>query len=481
MHEFMPAENHSEFATIDHLTSLFAKRKLSPVEVVTEFLRRIERLNPQLNAYLTVTAELALRAASRAEKEWSHRKSASSSDKPLLGIPVALKDNIWTRGVRTTIGSRILRDYVPTEDATVVRKLARAGAILLGKTNLHEFAYGVTNNNPHFGPVRNPWALDRISGGSSGGSAVAIAAGMCTAALGTDTGGSLRIPGALCGVVGLKPTFGRVSVYGVAPLSPSLDHVGPLTRSVSDAATMLGVLCGRDPRDATSVGGKEDFSRALRKPLPKFRLGRPREYFWDELDDEVRSVADAAILDMVQGGVKLREVSLPGVRDSLRSATKIALAEARYGHERAGYFPAHAGEYGEDIRTWMEAGSDIRAIDYLAAFAIQKTIRAEFEAAFENVDVIVTPTLPVIAPLIGATHVTIGEQNMDVRTALLAFNRPANFTGYPAISIPCGFTREGLPVGLQLIGRPFDESTLLRIALFYERGHTWRDTHPPLD
>src|ERR1035437_2572826 len=311
------------FATIEELSVQLAKRKVSPVDLTELFLRRIERYNPQLNAYLTVTAERALTAARRAETELTRSRSRPSGrHRPLLGIPIAFKDNIWTRGIRTTAGSKVLRDFVPAEDATVARKLARAGAILLGKTNMHEFAYGITNNNAHYGPVHNPWAPDRISGGSSGGSAAAIAAGLCVASVGTDTGGSIRIPSAMCGIVGLKPTFGRVSVYGTVPLAPTFDHVGPLARSVRDAAILLGMLAGRDRLDPTSSAHRvEDFRAALRQPLRKFRLGRPREYYWEKLDGEVRRAAEAAVRDMESRGAVVREISLPHLRESNEAAT----------------------------------------------------------------------------------------------------------------------------------------------------------------
>ncbi len=332
-------ENRIAFASIAELSKLLRGHALSPVELTEIFLRRIERLNPKLNAYLTITADRAMADARRAEKELSRRGSPKNESRALLGIPIALKDNIWTRGIRTTVGMKILADFVPSEDATVARRLARAGAILLGKNNLHECAYGVTNNNPHYGPARNPWELSRISGGSSGGSAVAIAAGLCVAAVGTDTGGSLRIPASLCGVVGLKPTFGRVSVHGTFPLSPSMDHVGPLARNVADAAVMLGVLSGRDPKDPTASGRTvDDYSSALRKPLRKFRLGRPREYFWQRLDPEIRQITEAAVRDFEEHGAALAEVSLPHVSESMDPATHIAAAEGRRVHEKAGFF-----------------------------------------------------------------------------------------------------------------------------------------------
>jgi aspartyl-tRNA(Asn)/glutamyl-tRNA(Gln) amidotransferase subunit A len=475
----MKNEESLAFATIEELAALLAKRKISPVELTELYLRRIERQNPALNAFLTVTAEHALAAARRAEKQLLHHRTSQHENFLLLGIPITLKDNIWTRGIRSTAGSKILRDFVPSEDSTVARKLSRAGAILIGKTNLNEFAYGITGGNAHYGPVHNPWAFDRIPGGSSAGSAAAIAAGLCAASVGTDTGGSIRVPSALCGTVGLKPTFGRVSVFGTMPLAPSFDHVGPLARSVADAAILLSLIAGRDPLDPTSAAKPvEDFRGALRKPLRKFRLGRPREHFWEMLDPEVRRAAEAAVRDMEKRGAVVSEVSLPHLKDSLDAATDISLAEALHVHEAAGYYPARAADYGEEVRQRIDAGGKVPANRYLAGFDVRKRLLAEFDAAFQNVDAIVTPTVPVPAPLIGAESVSIDGEQFGVRPAIVGHARPANFTGLPAISIPCGFTRDRLPVGLQLIGRAFDEITLLRIASFYERVNDWRERHP---
>src|ERR1700730_7044838 len=475
----MKIEESVPFATIEELAALLAKRKISPVELTELFLRRIELQNPALNAFLTVTAEHALVAARRAEKQLLHRRGSQHENSTLLGIPFTIKDNIWTRGIRSTAGSIILRDFIPSVDSTVARKLSRAGAILIGKTNLNEFAYGITGGNAHYGPVHNPWALDRISGGSSAGSAVAIAAGLCAASIGTDTGGSIRVPSAFCGTVGLKPTFGRVSVFGTMPLSPSLDHVGPIARSVGDTAILLGLIAGRDPLDPTSSPRPvQDYRGALRKPLRKFRLGRPREHYWEKLDPEVRRAAEAAVRDMEKRGAVVREVSLPHLNESLDAATDISLAEALHVHEAAGYFPARAAEYGEEVRQRIEAGGKVLANRYLAGFDVRKQLHAEFDAAFQDVDAIVSPTVPVPAPLIGAETVQIGGEQIGVRPAIVGHTRPANFTGLPAISIPCGFTRAGLPVGLQFMGRAFDEAALLRIAHSYEREHDWRARHP---
>jgi aspartyl-tRNA(Asn)/glutamyl-tRNA(Gln) amidotransferase subunit A len=464
--------------SIAELGPLLQKRKLSPVELAQAFLGRIEQWNPKLNAYLTVVAEAALAEARRAEHEIHHRRYRG----PLHGIPLSLKDNIWTRRVRTTAGSKILTDFVPSEDATVVRRLRRAGAIIVGKTNLHEFAYGVTTENPHFGPTRNPWDLARIPGGSSGGSAAAIAAGLCCGSIGSDTGGSIRIPAALCGIVGLKPAFGRVSVHGVVPLSPTLDHVGPLARTVTDAAILLDAIAGRDPLDPTTMG----FPRLprllpLRKAAHRLRLGRPREFFFERLDGEVERAVEAAARDFERLGTQIAQVPLSHLHEATEPSTHIALAEALHYHQSCGYWPARAADYGDDVRKRLEMGGDVRAVDYLRGFEVQKLVCREFAAALQSVDAILAPTTPAAAPRIGEKLLSLGGEEEPVRGALLRLNRPANLTGLPAISIPCGFTRAGLPIGLQLIGRRGDELGLLRIALLYEQAQDWHRARPRIE
>ncbi len=463
------------FLSVEQAGRLLRSKKISPVDLVEAALARIERLNPRLNAFLTVTAEAARQSARRAEREILKRRYRG----PLHGIPLSLKDNIWTRGVRTTAGSKILADFVPEADATVARKLFRAGAILIGKTMLHEFAYGITSENPHYGPVRNPWALERVSGGSSGGSAAALASGIGFASVGTDTGGSIRIPAALCGIVGLKPTFGRVSSYGVVPLARSLDHTGPLARTVADAAIMLRVIAGRDPLDPTAAAKLvPDYRGSLRGGLRSVRLGWPREYFFERVDAEVKKAIEAAAKEFEKLGAAIEEISLPNVSASDEPSTQIALAEANSYHELAGFFPARAAEYGEDVRKRLEMGRSVRAVDYLAALEARKKVVADFEAAFVRVDAILAPTVPVPAPQMGEKVVKIGAEEESVRSALIRMNRPGNFTGLPAISIPCGFTREGLPIGLQLMGRAWDEARLLRIACAYEQATEWHTRHP---
>jgi len=461
------------FLPVEQAARLLRRKEISPVDLVESALERIERLNPSINAFLTVLADRARREAKRAERAFLR---TSKSLGPLYGIPISLKDNFWTRGIRTTAGSRILEKFIPERDSEVATRLARAGAILLGKTNMHEFAYGITNDNPHFGPTRNPWNRERITGGSSGGSAAAVASGIGFAATGTDTGGSIRIPSALCGVVGLKPTFGLVSVEGVVPLAASLDHAGPIARSVTDACVLFEAMGGEYPKGAASP----DY-RTLRKNRPRrFRLGWPKEYFFERVQGEVRGAIDAAAKCFKSLGARIEEVSLPHLIESADAGTNIALAEATHYHESQGYFPARAAEYGDDVRRRLEQGRDVRATDYLRAFEAKHRMGADFDEAFKRVDAIIAPALPVAAPRLGESDLTIGGEKETVRSALVRLSRPANITGHPALSIPCGFTRDGLPIGLQMIGPRWGEGRLLALGLAYEEATDWHNRHPEL-
>ena len=467
-----------DFASIEEIARLFRKRKLSPVELTKLMLSRIEQLNPQLNAYITVTAELAIAQAKKAETElFSSRSRKGHIDRGALhGIPISLKDNIYTAGIRTTAGSRILRDFIPLHDARVVTLLREAGAILLGKTNMHEFAYGVTSNNPHFGPVRNPWDLNRIPGGSSGGSAAAVAAGLCYGSIGTDTGGSIRIPASLCGVIGLKPTLGRDSVDGVIPLSPRLDCVGPLARTALDAALLLEPIL---------IKGKgESNFRSLRRisgKSRKLRLGLPREFFFDLISEEVRTLFDAAIHSFRRQGADIKEISIPLLKETEDAGNQIAWAEATHYHQESGYFPDRAAEYGDDVRARLEMGTKVSATAYLRALEMREKFIQQLHLALTDarVDALAVPTTPIVAPVIDQESIRIGEKDHSTRALLLRPNRPANLAGVPAISVPCGFTSAGLPVGLQLIGAVTDEHLLLRIAHSFEQAHPQR-LRPPM-
>ena len=452
------------FASIEQIGRLFRKRKLSPVELTKFMLARIDQLNPTLNAYLTVTAELALAQAKKAEAELFAPRGGKSDRGPLHGIPISLKDNICTKDVRTTAGSKILKDFVPEQDATIFAELKEAGAILLGKTNLHEFAYGVTTNNPHFGPARNPWDLSRIPGGSSGGSAAAVAAGLCYGSIGTDTGGSIRIPAALCGIVGLKPTFGRVSVARVIPLSPRLDCVGPLARSSDDAAALL---------DPIFVRGKKELPlrRATKSPARQgFRLGLPKAFFSEVLSHEVSGAFEEGIRVLRKQGAALEPVSIPLLEETESAGNQIAWAEATHCHEQAGWYPGRAADYGEDVLTRLDMGATVPATAYLKAMRLRDSFIEHFHAAMARakLDALLVPTTPVPAPKIAEETTAVSGTNHPTRALLLRNNRPANLAGLPAISVPCGRTAEGLPVGLQLIGAVMDDALLLRIAQAFE-------------
>jgi aspartyl-tRNA(Asn)/glutamyl-tRNA(Gln) amidotransferase subunit A len=471
-------DNDLAFASIEEIGKLFRKRKLSPIELTKLLLARIEQLNPKLNAYITVTAEVALAQAKKAESElFAPRGRRSHRDRgPLHGIPISLKDNINTAGIRTTAGSKILKDFIPKEDAVVVAQLKQAGAVILGKTNMHEFAYGVTSNNPHYGPVRNPWNLERIPGGSSGGSAAAVAAGLCYGSIGTDTGGSIRIPASLCGVVGLKPTWGRISCEGTVPLSPLLDCTGPLARTVRDVAILTGAIYFR-------VGREPDLAKpgSLRADPRKSCLGIPRQLFFDALSTDVRKAFDSALRDLRKAGVRTTDISIPLLDETEDAGNNIAWVEAMLFHSQQGYFPARAAEYGEDVRARVEMGAKVSALDYLRALEIQRQFTLQFHMALaeSDADAIVYPSTPIEAPLINQESSRIGNHDYPTRAILLRHNRPANLAGVPAISLPCGFASSGLPVGLQIMGGVSSEAILLRIAKIFE-GARPRFRRPPI-
>lgn len=461
--------------TIAEVAGRLRRRKVSPVELAQDALARIEALNPELNAFITVTAERALHDARVAEREIRRGKYRGA----LHGIPVSLKDNIWTRGVRTTSGSKILREFIPPADADVAMRLWKAGAVLIGKTNLHEFAYGVTTENPHYGATRNPWDTSRIPGGSSGGSAASLAAGIGFASIGTDTGGSIRIPAALCGIAGLKPTFGRVRCSGIVPLAVTLDHAGPLARNVTDIAILLDIVKQTDEPEGHFYRALQNYAKIkTKKAYAGLRVGWPRDYFFTRVDPEVKRAVEKSAKQFEKMGAKIVEVSLPHIEDSTEPSTQIALAEAREYHESQGYFPARAADYGEDVRKRLEMGGAVRAVDYLKAQQVRERVREDFREAFEQVDAIIAPTTPTPAPRLGEQTAQVGGKTESVRGALVRMNRPANFTGFPVISIACGFTQAGLPIGMALHGAEWEEAKLLRIAYAYEQATEWHLRHP---
>ena len=453
-------DNNAEL-TITSLAPLIRRKKISPVELTTFLLDRISRFQPTINAYISVTAETALAEAREAEKEIVNRRYRGA----LHGIPISLKDLFYTRGIRTTAGSMVLKDLVPAMNAEVVNRLLKAGCILLGKTNMHEFAFGATNDNPHYGPVRNPWNTSRISGGSSGGSAASVVSAQAIASLGTDTGGSIRIPSAACGCVGFKPTYGQVSLEGVIPLSTTLDHAGPLTRCVSDAALLFDAVAG--PGFA-SIG--------IREGVKNLKIGIPLQYFFDRIHPEIRRAVSAAVEVFEKLGAEIWEVNLRGMEETERLAAEITGAEAFAFHEK--WLQQKSADYGEDVRFRLEQSRTMTASAYIQCLQSKSRYSREFGRIMETVDLLLAPTLPVAAPAIGDDEVKIGRSRENVRLAMLRLNRPGNLTGLPAISLPCGFTRQGLPIGLQLIGRWYDDARLMNAAYAYEQATPWHEHFP---
>ena len=449
-------------------------KDISPLELTDAYLKRIEQLNPRINAYLTVTAEHAREDARRAGDELVNGKSRG----PLHGIPIAHKDLYETAGIRTTGGAKIHANHVPVDDCTVARKLRDAGTVLLGKLNTHEYAYGVTTNNPHFGPTRNPWDLERIPGGSSGGSGAAIAAGLAIATTGTDTGGSIRMPASVCGVVGLKPTYGRVSKAGVLPLSYRFDHAGPITRTVEDAALMLNAMAGYDPADPTTarlpVG---DATADLHAGVRGLRIGVPRGYFFDHLEDGIAEAIEAALAEFRRLGAQVRDVELPGVDAGVGGVFGFVLAEAQEIHARS--LRTRMQDFGPDLQALLRGVAPPTTALMLGLRACD-ALTAGMRNVLGSVDVLVTPTTPIAAALIGQNTANYGSIESDVLSAMIRCTAPFNATHLPALSLPCGFTRNGLPIGLQIAGRPFDETMVVRFGHAYEQATDWHLRKPLL-
>ena len=434
---------------------------LSSMELTQSALQAIARLNGRLNAFLTVTEEQAVEAALRADDE----RSRGIDRGPLHGIPVAFKDVFATRGVRTTCGSPLFRDYVPDADCAVVERLLAAGAVPLGKLNMHELAYGITSSNPHFGPVRNPWDLERIPGGSSGGSGAAVAAGMVFMAMGSDTGGSIRIPASYCGTVGLKPTSGRVSRFGVLPLDFSLDHMGPLARSVRDAALTLSAIAGHDPRDLSSSRAPvKDYLPGEAISLHGIRVGVPEGPFYQRTAEEVRAAAAGMARTAESLGAAVMPVRLPDMEAVNAVARVILLCEASAVMEKQAL--ANRGAFGADVIALIDQGRLVPATDYINAQRLRRVFIEQFREVWRQVDCLFTPATPISAPRIGEAAVPLGGG--------------MNLIGAPALSIPCGFDANGMPLGLQIIGRPFEEDLILRVGAALEDATDFHLRRPAL-
>lgn len=433
-------------------------REVSSAELTAAALERIERLNPGTNAMQTVLAESARERARQADAELARGDDRG----PLHGIPVGLKDLFYTKGVRTTGGSKLFANHVPDHDAAVVERLEAAGAVLVGKTGMHELAYGITSSNPHFGAVRNPWDRDRIPGGSSGGSGASVAAGMVFMAMGSDTGGSVRIPASYCGTVGLKPTFGRVSRFGTMPLGFSLDHMGPLARSVRDAAATLNAIAGYDPRDdASSRRPVQDYVPEPEPSIRGLRVGLPENFYFDRLDPDVDTAVRGAFRTAESAGAQVVPLRVPDIAAINAVARLILLAEASAVMEP---HLARRDQIGADVLALLDQGRLLPATDYVNAQRLRRRMQREFSALWSRVDCLFTPTTPITAPRIGETGAVIAGETEDVRLASTRLVRGVNVLGVPAISIPCGTDRLGLPIGLQIIGKPFAEALILRVA-----------------
>ncbi|OGW36532.1 MAG: aspartyl/glutamyl-tRNA amidotransferase subunit A [Nitrospirae bacterium RBG_13_39_12] len=481
--------------SVSEIRDLLDKKDISVTDIVSSIYKRIDSVENNINAFVTITEDHAMETAKKAQKNTDLEKSKNKNS--LLGIPIAVKDNICTRGIRTTCSSKILNNFVPPYESTVTSKLIEHGYILIGKTNLDEFAMGSSTENSGFHTTKNPWDVERIPGGSSGGSAAAVAADECIAALGSDTGGSIRQPAALCGVVGLKPTYGRVSRYGLVAFASSLDQIGPITKNVRDSAILMNVISGHDPLDSTSADVPiPDFTEALGRDIKGTRIGIPNEYFVEGMDREVEVSVKEAIKKLETLGAIPVEVSLPHTGYAIATYYILATSEAssnlarydgiKYGFRAEGrdlmdvYMNTRAQGFGAEVKRRIILGTYSLSAGYYEAYyrkaqQVRTLIKKDFEEAFDKVDIIATPTSPTAA-------FKIGEKISDPLQMYLSdiFTISVNLAGVPGISIPCGFTSDNLPIGLQLIGNHFDEKSILKVAYVYEQETDWHRRKPAL-
>ena len=461
--------------SISEASDLISSGQLSPVELCAAHLDRIDQTDGALNSFITVMADQA-RAEARAAED---AVQAGNYRGPLHGIPVGLKDLYYTRGVRTGIGSKILADFVPDYDAGVTERFQDAGAVLMGKLQMHEFALGASSENPHDGDAHNPWNTSRVTGGSSGGSGSSVAAGQCMAALGSDTGGSIRIPSSFCGIVGLKPTFGRVSRHGVYPLAFSLDTVGPMTRTARDAGLVLNAIAGHDPRDPSSANVPvEDFTAEVGQGIDGLRIGLPQEYFYDIIDPEVTQAVKTAAGVLEELGAHVEEVSIPALDHALAISSTILFVEAAEVHME--HLRDRPDDIGDDVRQRFEVGALTPARDYMKAQRARRAFNAEMAKAMETYDVLLAPTNTFAAPPIGERESIVAGEAHPTRTLLARLTRPFNLTGQPGVSVPCGFDSAGMPIGMQFGARPWREATALRVAHAYEQATEWHTRRPPV-
>ncbi len=472
------ADNDLLRLTIAELAPKIRAGEVSPVEVTAAALERAQQLHPTLNSFITLLSDQAMAQAREEEAALSRGEYKG----PLQGIPIGIKDNLATAGIRTTLGTKVLADFVPDEDADVVRRCREAGAVILGKENLEEFAAGATSNNPHFGPVHNPWGLDHVPGGSSGGGGANVAAEVTFASLGTDLGGSVRLPGTFCGVVGLKQTFGRVSQRGLLVTSFNGDHIGPMTRSVEDSAIMLQAMAGHDPLDPSTVPVPvADYSALLDGGVRGLRMGVPQNYYFEELDSEVESSVLRAIAALEELGVETVPVDLP-MMQYIGAVRIAAMSDAVVTHEP--FMREKREDYGPDTLYRTLGGQFVLGHHYSKAMKVQRLIQDEYARVMQGVDFLVTPTSPVFAPRIDTPYIEHAGETHRVRgpgSSLVSRNTsPFNNTGLPAITVPCGLSESGLPIGVQFITKGFEEDLLFQVASAYEQVSAVRGRRPPV-
>ncbi|WP_209123853.1 amidase [Alkalihalobacillus sp. BA299] len=451
--------------TIAELAPLIKSKEISPVDITKSVLNQAKDYNAQINAFISIDEEKALKAAKQAEAEISQGIYKGT----LHGIPLALKDILHFENERVTFGSKIHQSFISSEDATVVSKLKKAGITFTGKLNLHEYAYGPTNNNPHYGPCRNPWNIEKIPGGSSGGSAAVVAADLTIASLGTDTAGSVRIPASACGIVGLKPTHGRVSKYGCFLLSWSLDHIGPMTKTVEDTAVLLEYIAGYDEKDPTTIDKPvENYASSLTGDIKGKVIGIEEDYFFNTVDSNVKQLVEAAILQLESLGAKVELVKIPSLKYSEYTEYITFMAESATIHRNN--FMNQLDQYGSDVQHLLKFSNIPSAVDYLQGQQVRTMMIKEFATVFSQVDVLISPTLPALPPTIGDEMVTIDGKEYPALASLIRLTSPGNLVGIPAVSIPCGFS-DGLPVGLQIMGAAFQEKEVLNFAYAFEKSN----------
>lgn len=449
--------------SVTEIAPLIENKDISPVELTKAVLDHAEKNDEKINAYISFRREKALEDAKKAEQEIMNGNYRGIYH----GIPMGIKDNIYIKGEVTTMASKIHRDFVPSYNATVIDKLNEAGAIIIGKLNMHEYAWGATTNNPHYGPCRNPWDLEYIPGGSSGGSGAALIAHTTMATLGTDTGGSVRIPAATNGIVGLKQTYGRVSNYGSFPLAWTLDHIGPMTKTVKDAAALLEVIAGYDPKDSTTVNVPVDqYLDGITGDVKDLVIGINEEYFFNNVDKDIEQAVRNKIRQLEKEGARIQEVDIPSLQFSEWAVMTTIISEPAAIHQQNHL--NRPEDFGEDLQFLFDLGELPSAVDYIHAQQIRRHLKQDFQNVFENIDVLITPTLPIQTPKIGADTVELNGEEVGVLDHIIRFTGPFNITGLPALSVPCGF-KGHLPIGIQIVGKPFDEKTILNVGYAIEQ------------